>query len=447
MGKYFGTDGIRGEANEGLTVRIAYQVGSFLADYYSKEGKAKICIGKDTRLSSSMFESALALGISAHGGEAYLLGYTSTPCLAYVVSHEDFDCGIMISASHNPFSDNGIKVFATNGLKLDAAIETAIEEYIDSGEDLPLAKKAAIGQVFDYHQGVEDYLAWLDEIYDFDLNGMKIALDLANGSSCFTAKRALEKKGAKLAIVSDEPNGTNINNGCGSTHLGLLKEFVKGGNYDIGFAFDGDADRVLVVNSRGEEIDGDKIMYILANHLKKHDKLTNNTLVTTVMSNIGLYKALDRAHIAYDIVAVGDKNVADSMVRNDFAIGGEQSGHIINKHSGLFGDGLKTAMNILEAMIESNLSIDELCDDVKIYPQLLVNERVKDKNVVLHDQEINELIAKIKDELGNDGRILVRPSGTEPLIRVMVEADSAQKCHDFVYEVIDLIKAKGYSEE
>ncbi len=443
MGKYFGTDGIRGVANEGLTIDIAYKVGSFLADYYKGQ---KICIGKDTRLSSSMFESALALGISAHGGKAYLLGYTSTPCLAYVVSHEDFACGIMISASHNPYHDNGIKIFDKSGLKLDAGIEKKIEDYIDSKEELPLAKNEAIGSIIDYHEGVEDYLSWLDGLFDYDLSDMKIALDLANGSSCFTAERALAKKGASLSIIHDQPDGININNNCGSTHLNSLKEHVKNGDFDIAFAFDGDADRVLVIDHNGEEVDGDKIMYVLAKYLKKHGLLENNTLVTTVMSNIGLYKALDRANIAYDIVSVGDKNVADSMVKNDFAIGGEQSGHIINKHHGLFGDGLKTAMNILAVIKESNQSIEELCEDVKIYPQLLINQRVKDKNIVLNDDEIKKLIDKIAKELGSDGRILVRPSGTEPLIRVMVEADSKEKCHDLVYQVIDLINAKGYGE-
>ncbi len=444
MGKYFGTDGIRGVANEGLDLKKAYDVGAYLADYYGKEKRAKIAICKDTRLSSSMFEHALASAISAQGGDAYLMGYATTPSLAYVVSHEDFDCGVMISASHNPYYDNGIKVFAPNGLKIDASIEEKIESLIDQKISLKVKTHDAIGRVYDYKEGVDHYIAWLDKTFDLDLSKLKLAIDLANGGACFTAKRTLENLKANMTIINDEPNGVNINDHCGSTHLEGLCDLVKKGDYDLGFAFDGDADRVLFVNGKGEVIDGDKIMYLLAKHLKAENMLTNNMLVTTVMSNIGLLKALKRADIDYCITAVGDKNVADQMVKNDYAIGGEQSGHIINKHSGMFGDGLKTALNVLQVLVKSGQTIDELTSDVKIFPQLLINQKVKDKNIVLDDSDIKALVEDISSRLGDDGRILVRPSGTEPLIRVMVEAKDDKTCHDLVYEVIDLIKAKGY---
>lgn len=444
MGKYFGTDGIRGVANESLTIEKAFDVGVYLAYYYGKEKRAKIALCKDTRLSSSMFESALAAGISAMGGDAYLMGYSTTPSLAYVVSHQDFDCGVMISASHNPYYDNGIKVFATDGLKIDSSIENEIEKLIDKEISLKRKTHEDIGHIYDYHKGIDDYLNWLDKTFDLDLSDMKIAVDLANGAACYTAVKALEKKGAELVVINDAPNGTNINLDCGSTHLKSLSELVKNGDFDLGFAFDGDADRVLFIDKRGEVVDGDKIMYILAKYLKSKDMLKGNMLVTTVMSNIGLFKALDRADIKYSITAVGDKSVADLMVKNDYVIGGEQSGHIINKYTGMFGDGLKTALNVLEVITTTKQDLLSLVSDVKIYPQLLINQKVKDKNVVLEDEEIKALIKDIEDRLKDDGRILVRPSGTEPLIRVMVEASDDKTCHDLVYEVIDLINAKGY---
>lgn len=445
MGKYFGTDGIRGVANKGLTTEIAYRVGSFLGDYYSKGKKARIVIGKDTRLSSSMLENALAAGISAYGGDCYLLSYTSTPCLAYVTSSEKFDCGVMISASHNPFYDNGIKVFSNTGLKLDSSIELEIENYIDNPTGLTPRTHENIGQVIAYHEGVENYFNWLDRLFDFDLSHLNIALDLANGSNSYTAKEVLSRKGANLYIINDKPDGVNINTNCGSTHLGMLSEFMRDGDYDIGFAFDGDADRVLIVDANGDVVDGDKIMYILSKHLKSKGMLDGNAMVTTVMSNIGLFKALDRVGINYDITPVGDKNVVDSLVKNGFVIGGEQSGHIINTHDGLFGDGLKTAMSILEVMCDTKLDIDELAKDVVVYPQLLINEKVHDKNIVLNDEDIKAKIDDIAHRLKDEGRILVRPSGTEPLIRVMVEAKTDEICHDLVYEVIDLMKEKGYT--
>ena len=445
MGKYFGTDGIRGVANVGLTITQAYKVGSFLANYFSDGKKAKIVIGKDTRLSSSMFENTLSAAIAAFGGDAYQLGYTSTPCLAYVTTNEDFDCGVMISASHNPYYDNGIKVFMKSGQKVDENLIAKIEAYLDDEFEIELKSYDGIGSIYNYSEGVDHYIKWLDQTFTSDLSHLNIALDLANGSACYTARRIFERKGAHLTVINEKPDGLNINTNCGSTHLESLVELMKDGDYDIGFAFDGDADRVLCVDGNGEVVDGDKIMYVIAKYLKSYGQLKNNTLVTTVMSNIGLFKALERAEIDCDVVAVGDKNVVQSMVDNGHVIGGEQSGHIICSYSGMFGDGVKTALNVLEVMCDANLDISSLVEDVKIYPQLLVNQKVVDKTIVLNDKKINDVIASIAEELGDNGRILVRPSGTEPLIRVMVEAESDEICHDKVYEVIDLIKELGYA--
>ena len=445
MGKYFGTDGIRGEANNTLSSDTAYKVGRFVGDYYLKNGIGKIVIGKDTRLSSSMFECLLAAGISASGSDVYLLGYCSTPSLAYVALKDKFDCGIMISASHNPYGDNGIKIFGNNGIKLNEMIEEKIEEYIDNPVGIDFKVGGDIGQIYNYCEGKEEYKTWLNKLYPLDLRGYKLIVDLANGSNCVMAKDVLNKTGASVTYINDDFNGTNINNNCGSTHLAMLQEKIKLGDYDLGFAFDGDADRVLFVDSSGEVVDGDKIMYMLSRYLKKHDKLNNNTLVTTVMSNMGLFKALEKCDIKTAITPVGDKNVLDCMLNNNYCIGGEQSGHIIYSDDANFGDGLKTALLVLTALKESNISLIEATKDLKIYPQLLVNQRVVDKNVVLDDESVKEEINKISLELNDDGRILVRPSGTEPLIRVMVEAKSDKLCHDFVYRVVDLIKDKGYS--
>ena len=445
MGKYFGTDGIRGNANEKLTVDMAFKVGRFIGDYYGKERAARIVIGKDTRLSSGMFETALAAGISASGGNVYLIGYCSTPCLAYLTGSEDFDCGVMISASHNPFHDNGIKLFSKSGLKIQEDIENLIETYIDHPEGIALKTAEKIGNVYNFSEGLNIYKNWLCGLYKMDLKGMKILLDLANGSNCFTAVDVLRHYGADVLAINDHPDGININTNCGSTHLETLQEKMREGNYDIGFAFDGDADRVLTVDCHGEVVDGDKAMFALGLFEKANGSLNGNTVVTTVMSNIGLFKALAKHDINVEVTAVGDKNVVDAMVKNDYCIGGEQSGHIINKHHCLFGDGLKTALNLLYIMDKTGKNINELTDELIVYPQLLVNEKVKDKAIVLNDEEIQKLIAEIGKRLGDDGRILVRPSGTEPLIRVMVEAKDEATCQKEVYAVIDLIKAKGYS--
>ena len=445
MGKYFGTDGIRGEANNTLKSETAYKVGRFTGYYYKKNGKGKILIGKDTRLSSSMFESLLAAGISASGYDTYLLGYCSTPSLAYVTMLDEFDCGIMISASHNPYTDNGIKIFGNKGIKLSDEIEKLIEDYIDNPVGVEFKTKDEIGQIYSYEKGKEEYKNWLHSLYPIDLTGYKLLVDLANGSNCVMAKDVLAKTNASVDYINDEFNGININNGCGSTHLEMLKEKIKEKDYDLGFAFDGDADRVLFVDSKGEAVDGDHLMYLLSKYLKDNNKLKNNTLVTTVMSNMGLFKALDKCDIKTAITSVGDKNVLDCMLNNDYCIGGEQSGHIIYSNDSNFGDGLKTALLVLTALKEKDMTIDEACKELVIYPQLLVNQRVVDKTIVLNDESINTEIKKVGEELGDEGRILVRPSGTEPLIRVMVEAKDDETCQKCVYHIIDLIKAKGYA--
>lgn len=444
MGKYFGTDGIRGEANTTLTLETALKIGRFVGNYYRKNGQGKIVIGKDTRLSSSMFENALAAAISSTGSDVYLLGYCSTPCLAYVAQKNKFDAGVMISASHNPFSDNGIKLFGNNGVKLAEEILLLIEDYIDNPEGIEYATKDQIGNIFDYSKGKDEYKEYIHDLYPLDLSAYKLIVDLANGSNCVMAKDVLDKTNADVTYINDQFDGTNINNKCGSTHLAMLQDAVKAGDYDLGFAFDGDADRVLFVDHEGEIIDGDKIMYMLSKYLKEHNLLRNNTLVTTVMSNMGLFKAMDKIGVNTNITPVGDKYVLESMLNNDFVIGGEQSGHIIYKNDANYGDGLRTALFVLKVLQENKMNIDEATSELRVYPQLLVNQRVVDKTIVLNDETINAKIKEISDELGDNGRILVRPSGTEPLIRVMVEAETDELCNKYVYDVIDLIKEKGY---
>ncbi len=444
MGRYFGTDGIRGRANDTLKVETVFKIGRFIGSYYQG---GKILIGKDTRLSGSMFENALACGISASGCDVYLLGYCSTPSLAYITMHEQFSCGCMISASHNPYYDNGVKIFGNDGIKINDEIENLIENYIDNPEGLDLAVDDRIGKILDHHAALKDYCNWLNELYPLDLSGHRFAVDLANGSNCLIARDVLRRTNADITYINDSYNGININNHCGSTHLEMLQELCKNGDYELGFAFDGDADRVLFVDRNGDVVDGDKLMYACALYLKSVGKLNNNTLVTTVMSNMGLFKALEKQDIASEITTVGDKNVLDRMLEKDFVIGGEQSGHIICTLDANFGDGLKTALMILSLIENEKKDIIELVKDLIVYPQLLVNQRVSDKKIVLADEDINKRIKDINELLGTDGRVLVRPSGTEPLIRVMVEAQSDEICHKYVYEIIDMIKEKGYAVE
>ena len=455
MGKYFGTDGFRGEANVNLTAEHAYQIGRFLGWYYGELKKqkqldepAKIVIGKDTRRSSYMFEYSLVSGLTASGADAYLLHVTTTPSVAYVARTDDFDCGIMISASHNPYYDNGIKVINGQGYKLEAAIENEIEQYID-GElgEIPFAKKDSIGKTTDYTMGRNRYIGYLLTIPTRPFKGMRIGLDCANGASYLVAKSVYDALGAKTYVINNEPNGTNINTDCGSTHIEKLQAFVKEKGLDVGFAFDGDADRCLAVDDKGEIVDGDKILYVCGRYLKDKGELNNNTIVTTIMSNLGLYKALDKKGINYEKTAVGDKYVFENMMEHGHSIGGEQSGHIIFSKYATTGDGVLTSLMIMETILGRKVKLSELFHSLTIYPQLLVNVKVSSKDAVMNDADVLKLNDEIAAELGDDGRLLLRQSGTEPVIRVMVEAATDELCEKYVYKMVDLIKAKGYAVE
>lgn len=445
MGKYFGTDGFRGEANKDLTVMHAYKVGRFLGDYYGKNHKANIVIGKDTRRSSYMFEYSLVAGLTASGADAYLLHVTTTPSVSYVVRTEGFDCGIMISASHNAFHDNGIKIINGNGYKLESEIEELIEAYIDSGDDiLPYATGADIGRTVDYAIGRNRYIGYLISLATRSFKDKKVALDLANGSATTVAKGVFDALGAKTFVLHSEPNGVNINEKCGSTHMNELQQYVIDNNLDVGFAFDGDADRCLAVDDKGNIIDGDLILYLCGVYMKNRNELANNTIVTTVMSNLGLYKALDHKGILYEKTAVGDKYVFENMMNHGHALGGEQSGHIIFSKHATTGDGILTSLKLMEVMLESKASLSELLKEIKIYPQLLINVKVNDKKAVNNDPAVKEIVETVENELGSEGRILVRESGTEQVVRVMVEAKSEEICKHYVDEVIEVIKKRGY---
>ena len=440
MGKYFGTDGARGRVNENLTLDMAIRIGQYLGWYYGKERHAKIIIGKDTRLSSDMFEMGLAAGATSTGATVYLLGVCPTPSVSYLIRKEHFDCGIMVSASHNPYHDNGIKLFNHEGCKMNPEVENAIEDYIDGKCTVPLAKDDAIGSVIEWDEGLEIYESWLKEIVNIDLSGMKIAVDLANGSATATAVETLSSLGATVEAIHNSPNGININTYCGSTHPQELQEMMREGNYDVGFAFDGDADRLIAVDEDGNLFNGDYTLYVCGRYMKKNNTLNKNTVVTTVMANLGLYHALRDNVIDYEQTAVGDKYVFECMQNNDYRIGGEQSGHIIFLEHAVTGDGLLTALKLLQIMVDEKKSLKELGKDLFIYPQLLVNVQVQDKNKTMESAELKEQIDQVAAELGDEGRILVRPSGTEPLVRVMVEAKSDALCHDYVYRIVDYIK-------
>lgn len=445
MGKYFGTDGFRGEANVDLTVEHAYKVGRFLGHHYGRDHKAKVVIGKDTRRSSYMFEYSLVAGLTASGADVYLLHVTTTPSVSYVVRTEGFDCGIMISASHNPYYDNGIKIVNKSGSKLEAEVEDLIEEYIDGPVDrIPLATRENIGKTVDYAIGRNRYIGYLISLATRSFRGKRVGLDLANGSATSIAKGVFDAIGAKTYVIAAEPDGTNINKNCGSTHMENLQRFVVENQLDVGFAYDGDADRCLAVDEMGNIIDGDLIMYLCSVYMKEKNDLANNTLVTTVMSNMGLYKALDRKGINYVQTAVGDKYVYENMLANGHSIGGEQSGHIIFAKHGATGDGILTSLKIMEVMLESKAKLSELCKDLIVFPQLLVNVRVKDKSAVGEDPVVKELIERLESQLGADGRILVRESGTEPLIRVMVEAKTDDLCKEIVDKIVEKIREQGH---
>lgn len=446
MGKYFGTDGFRGEANISLTADHAFRIGKFLGYYYTKNNqKCRIVIGKDTRRSSYMFEYAIAAGITSTGADAYLLHVTSTPSISYVVRTEQFDLGVMISASHNVYSDNGIKLFNSNGEKLEEDVILKIEEYLDGkiGE-IPYATKEKIGRTIDYFAGRNRYIGYLISIPMNSFKGKKVALDLANGSAFQIAKGVYDALGAETYVINNAPNGSNINDNAGSTHIDGLRKFVVENKMDIGFAFDGDADRCIAVDEKGEIVDGDKIMYICGKIMKEEDKLKKNVVVTTVMSNLGLYKAFDKIGIKYEKTAVGDKNVQACIAKNDYSLGGEQSGHIIFVRYANTGDGVLTSLRIMDAVIDKKTTLSELAKEVYIYPQVLKNVRVNDKNKCMEDKDVLAIRDKVAKELGDNGRILLRASGTENLIRVMVEAGDNLTCEKYVKEVEDVILKKGY---
>ncbi len=444
MGKYFGTDGFRGEANVKLTVDHAFKVGRYVGWYYGRDHKAKIVIGKDTRRSSYMYEYALVAGLTASGADAYLLHVTTTPSVSYAVRTEDFDCGIMISASHNPFYDNGIKLLNGNGQKIEPEIEARIESYLDGEiDEVPLATKEEIGRTIDFASGRNRYIGYLISIPCRDFKNLKVGLDCANGSSSAIAKSVFDALRAKTYVINNQPDGTNINTNCGSTHIEVLQKYVVENGLDIGFAYDGDADRCIAVDHRGNIIDGDKIMYVCGNYLRKKGQLNCDTVVTTVMSNMGLYKAFDREGIHYEQTAVGDKYVAENMMENNYSLGGEQSGHIIFSRYAATGDGILTSLMLMEACVEEKTTLCELAKGMKVYPQLLRNVRVADKKEARENPKVIEAIEKAAEILGDDGRILVRESGTEPLIRVMVEAGTDELCKEHVGNVIKVMSDEG----
>ena len=450
MGKYFGTDGFRGEANVTLTVEDAYKVGRFLGWYYGQKTKADRCrvvIGKDTRRSSYMFEYSLVSGLTASGADVYLLHVTTTPSVSYVVRTEEFDCGIMISASHNPYYDNGIKVINGRGEKLEEETIEKIESYLD-GEmgEIPFAKRDAIGRTVDYAAGRNRYIGYLISLATRSFKNMRVGLDCANGSASAIAKNVFDALGAETHVINNTPDGLNINTNCGSTHIEGLQKYVVENHLDVGFAYDGDADRCLAVDSEGKLVDGDKILYVCGKYMKEQGTLVNNTVVTTVMSNFGLYKAFEREGISYEKTAVGDKYVYENMSQNGHCLGGEQSGHIIFSKHATTGDGILTSLKLMEVSLEKKETLAKLADEVQIYPQVLKNVRVKDKEAAQADRDVQAEVQKVSDALGDTGRILVRPSGTEPLIRVMVEAPTDEICGKYVAQVVEMIEKKGLAE-
>lgn len=442
MGKYFGTDGFRGEANVKLTVEHAYKVGRYLGWYYKKDGhRPQVVIGKDTRRSSYMFEYALVSGLTASGADASLLHVTTTPSVSYVVRTEGFDCGIMISASHNPFYDNGLKIINGQGQKMDAAVEAEIEKYIDGEiEELPYAQGAEIGCATDFSAGRNRYIGYLISLPTRSFKNKRVGLDCSNGSASSIAKSVFDALGAKTYVIHNDPDGTNINRDCGSTHIEALQKFVVENQLDVGFAYDGDADRCLAVDENGRLIDGDLILYVCGKYMKETGKLHNDTIVTTVMSNLGLYKALDRENIKYEKTGVGDKYVYENMVKNGHSLGGEQSGHIIFSKHATTGDGILTSLKLMEVMLEKKTTLGTLASEVRIYPQILQNLRVTDKDLVLNHPEVIAAEKAVEEALGDNGRILVRASGTEPLLRVMVEAETQELCEEYAANVIDTMK-------
>ena len=453
MGKYFGTDGFRGKAGEGLTADHAYQIGRFLGWYFGRTHRAQIVVGKDTRRSSYMLEYAISAGMAASGADVHLLHVTTTPSVSYVARTDGFDCGVMISASHNPFYDNGIKLINGEGEKMEESVIALVEDYLDGKleldgqpwKELPMATEAQVGSIVDDTAGRNRYMGYLISLAIYSFKGKRVALDCANGSAWHIAPRIFEALGAQVFTINTNPDGTNINLNAGSTHIEGLQRYVVENKMDVGFAFDGDADRCLAVDENGKLVDGDQIMYLYACYMKERGKLVTNKVVTTVMSNFGLYKALDKAGIGYEKTAVGDKYVYENMVQNGHRIGGEQSGHIIFTKYARTGDGILTSLKIMEAMLAKKLPLSKLAEPVTIYPQVLINVRVKDKLEARQDADVQASVDAVAAELGNTGRILVRESGTEPLIRVMVEAPDQELCQALAQRVVDMLKQKGHA--
>ena len=449
MGKYFGTDGFRGKAGIDLTASHAFQIGRFLGWYYRKHRSGdevpRIVIGKDTRRSSYMYENALAAGITSSGADAYLLHVTTTPCVSYITRTEQFDCGVMISASHNPYTDNGIKLMNREGEKMDDELQDELEAYLDGeGEQIDFVNGSDIGKTIDFYSGRNRYIGYLTSIPTRSFENCKIGLDCANGSSWMIAKAVFDALGAKTYVINDEPDGLNVNKDCGSTHLSAISTFVKENRLDFGFAFDGDADRCLAVDENGEEVNGDHIMYIAAKYMKKHGLLPSNTVVTTIMSNFGLYKALDELGINYEKTKVGDRYVYENMKENDHMIGGEQSGHIIFRKYEHTGDGLVTAVILTSILIDTQMPLSSLKAGMTMYPQVLKNVEVDDKEQTLADPAVQAAVSKAGEILGNEGRVLLRASGTEPVLRVMSEAGSHEICEQHVDAIIDAMRASGH---
>ena len=446
MGKYFGTDGFRGEANKNLTFEHAVKIGRFLGWYFGENmgKKAKIVIGKDTRRSSYMFEYALCTGLMASGADAYIMHVTTTPSVAYITRTDDFDCGIMISASHNPFYDNGIKLLNSKGEKMEEETLLKVEEYIDDKIEIPIAHREDIGRTVDYVEGRNRYIGYLISMSKYSFKGVKVGLDVSNGAAWQIAKGVFNALGAKTYVINDAPDGYNINTDCGSTHIEHLQKFVVDNGLDVGFAYDGDADRCLAVDEKGNVITGDHIIYMYGVYMKERGKLLNNKVVATIMSNYGLFKALEKVGIECDKTAVGDKYVYENMVQTGNRIGGEESGHIIFSKYATTGDGILTSLKLMEVMLAKEKPMSELAAPMVMYPQVLKNVKVKSKPDAKNDPDVQAEVAKVTEALGDSGRILLRESGTEPVIRVMVEADSDETCEKYVDRVIDVIRAKGH---
>ncbi len=444
MGKYFGTDGFRGEANVNLTVEHAFKVGRYIGYYYGRGHKAKIVIGKDTRLSSYMFEYALAAGLTASGADVYLLHVTTTPSVAYVTRSEGFDCGIMISASHNPYYDNGIKLMNGNGEKMADEVTGQVEKYLDGLlPEVPYATREHIGRTVDYAAGRNRYIGYLISLATHSYKGVKVGLDCANGSTWMIAKAVFDALGADTYVINNQPSGVNINTDCGSTHIGALQAFVKEKGLDVGFAFDGDADRCLAVDEKGELVNGDKILYIYGAYMKKRDKLTTNTVVSTVMSNFGLGKALEKAGIDWVQTQVGDRFVYECMRAGGHMLGGEESGHIIFSKYATTGDGLLTAIKLMQAMLDQKQPLSKLAEPVQLYPQVLKNVRVADKDAVISNPAVQQAMRQAEQALAGDGRVLLRKSGTEPVVRVMAEAGDEALCNRCVDMIVQTMKKEN----